>query len=76
MKHGFHTTPPLANGNQWSGIMLSRQNGHANLKKHCISPQTDGLCFLGPSRGPTCWFRVPQHNQQCWCLLCYTSTPS
>ena len=32
---------------------------------------TDGLCFLGPSRSPTCWFHAPQHNHQCWCLLCY-----
>ena len=21
-----------------------------------------------------CWFHAPQHNHQCWCLLCCTST--
>ena len=46
------------------------------FQTNCISPKTDGHCFLGPLRGPPCWFHAPQHNHQFWCLLCYTSTYS
>ena len=33
MKYGFRTTPPLANCNQWSGVILSHQTSHTNSNK-------------------------------------------